>query len=641
MIKKHTFLLSAVIGLSLATATVTAGASVTSVSSYSMPSDTPEPVSAQLVDKPSDTLAHRIELPPIPQSEIDAFFDQRKDGQALAVGMPRNLESAQGRIALSDLSWRFMADGSRVATLELHSPQAAALRAGLDVSQLPKGMELRFHSAGKNEDVRGPHDVASLRQRAGRNDAGLFWSPVMSGEALSIELHAQAGVQFGDRHIGIQRASHLFTSAESGFNTKDLGGIGNSGACNIDINCEDDETWRNLADSVAKYIFTLDSGQSSICTGTLIADAEQSGAPLFLTANHCLDSDSVAQSVHSYWFFEREECGGPDPDSVVDRDGGASLLSTGESTDYTLLELNETPPGGTVFAGWNLDTHEIGDQITGIHHPAGDLKMISHGAVDGYSNYAQLGHDPAATHIRTRWSEGTTEGGSSGSVLLTQDQEVIGTLHGGAAACANDNEGNDEPDWYGRFDYSHACAQDDLGGDASVDCPEDDDFDPPGREDNVVSLSSGDSVSGSVAFDGWSDYSIEVGSNATELRVTVSDLTEDADLYVLQGDLPETDSFDCQSIEAGTADEECIIDNPGSGTWYIGIFGFEASDYTVKASIDGDEGGGDGDADSDDDSSSSSGCTMGTDQLRDPTLGLLLLMGILALITRRRAGRLS
>ena len=46
---------------------------------------------------------------------------------------------------------------------------------------------------------------------------------------------------------------------------------------------------------------------------------------------------------------------------------------------------------------------------------------------------------------------GTTEGGSSGSPLLTANHRVIGQLHGGYADC---NDSILAPDWYGKFNVS-------------------------------------------------------------------------------------------------------------------------------------------------------------------------------------------
>lgn len=59
------------------------------------------------------------------------------------------------------------------------------------------------------------------------------------------------------------------------------------------------------------------------------------------------------------------------------------------------------------------------------------------------------------THWMVTWKatsngHGTTEGGSSGSPLLTAAHKVIGQLHGGFSNCYAINA----PDWYGKFDVS-------------------------------------------------------------------------------------------------------------------------------------------------------------------------------------------
>ena len=50
-----------------------------------------------------------------------------------------------------------------------------------------------------------------------------------------------------------------------------------------------------------------------------------------------------------------------------------------------------------------------------------------------------------------------------------------------------------------------------------------------------------------------------------------------ADLYVRHGSPPTTSEFDCRSDSAGN-DEECVIDDPSSGTWYALIVG--ATEYS-------------------------------------------------------------
>ena len=54
-----------------------------------------------------------------------------------------------------------------------------------------------------------------------------------------------------------------------------------------------------------------------------------------------------------------------------------------------------------------------------------------------------IGFNANQTRLRHRTN---TEPGSSGSPLFDQNRRIIGTLHGGFAACSNN-----QSDWYGRF----------------------------------------------------------------------------------------------------------------------------------------------------------------------------------------------
>ena len=53
------------------------------------------------------------------------------------------------------------------------------------------------------------------------------------------------------------------------------------------------------------------------------------------------------------------------------------------------------------------------------------------------------------------WTQGTTEGGSSGSAIWTQlggsTRYVVGALHGGSASCQNPQGA----DFFGRFDRAY------------------------------------------------------------------------------------------------------------------------------------------------------------------------------------------
>jgi hypothetical protein len=85
--------------------------------------------------------------------------------------------------------------------------------------------------------------------------------------------------------------------------------------------------------------------------------------------------------------------------------------------------------------------------VTCLHHPAGDYQRISFGdkvssGICGSSSY----------WYGVGWTDGVTEGGSSGSLLARDsDQKLVGVLTCGASSCSN--QGGD--DGYGRFDRAY------------------------------------------------------------------------------------------------------------------------------------------------------------------------------------------
>lgn len=139
-----------------------------------------------------------------------------------------------------------------------------------------------------------------------------------------------------------------------------------------------------------------------------------------------------------YWNFQLQSCGSSSlSSSYVRRSGGATLRKAesisdnsdiGVKLDYSLLELNDMPPNGAYFSGWTSDFQSAGINFTGIHHPQGDVKKISKGISLGSSDNG---------HYGVRWSNGVTEGGSSGSGIWNDSLELVGVLSGGSSSCSN------------------------------------------------------------------------------------------------------------------------------------------------------------------------------------------------------------
>lgn len=93
-----------------------------------------------------------------------------------------------------------------------------------------------------------------------------------------------------------------------------------------------------------------------------------------------------------------------------------------------------------------------------------------------------------------------------------------------------------------------------------------------------ASSGGGDSASAtdlSGATGSWTHYYVDLPAGMTALNVTMSGGSGDADLYVRKGTQPTTSSYDCRPYRSGN-NENCSIENPDSGRWYISLQGYQA-----------------------------------------------------------------
>ena len=63
--------------------------------------------------------------------------------------------------------------------------------------------------------------------------------------------------------------------------------------------------------------------------------------PYLLTANHCFSNQAAATSLEAIWHYVRPSCNGPEPNPFgFPRTLGSTLRATGETSDFTLVELD-------------------------------------------------------------------------------------------------------------------------------------------------------------------------------------------------------------------------------------------------------------------------------------------------------------
>ncbi len=231
--------------------------------------------------------------------------------------------------------------------------------------------------------------------------------------------------------------------------------------CEININCEEGGDWQTIKHSVCRYDFSIGSYEYW-CTGAFVANTNNDNTPYFLTASHCINTQEMASTVTLYFNYESATCdgtSGPENQTI----SNATLIANkndGEGNlDFALLEMSSVPPieYEAYYAGWNKYENFNATDVTCIHHPAGDIKKITkHNSGNNPSVYPyellmdDITYDSHAHLYIWDWEEGTTEGGSSGSPLFSQNQRIIGDLSGGTAIC------NDGFDLYQRFSIAWA-----------------------------------------------------------------------------------------------------------------------------------------------------------------------------------------
>lgn len=314
--------------------------------------------------------------------------------------------------------------------LRIVAPGCLSLNLGCERFALPAGGRLVLYAP----DGRGPVRVFTA---ADMKPHGQLWTPVVLGEEVVVEMTLPLRAR-ADYDLAITRVGKGYR----GFGevpTKDMGG------CSIDVVCPESAGWEEEIASVGLYSIA----GTLKCSGTMLNNTAEDGRPLYLTGAHCLLRENVQAMTVFYWNFESPVCGQRSGGSLEDFQTGCTVLALWGGTDMCLVELDEAPNPifGVSWAGWNR-ADVAPPSAVAIHHPDSDEKSISFEndplEITSYYGYSSPGD---GNYLRVvDWDLATTEVGSSGSALFDPDHRVVGNLHGGDAACDNN-----ESDWYGRI----------------------------------------------------------------------------------------------------------------------------------------------------------------------------------------------
>ena len=325
-------------------------------------------------------------------------------------------------------SWFEDQKGMKIWRLALSSDNAYGLSVFFDRFRLAEGCMLYLYDPEQKNILGGFNHLNN-------KDSDNLQTDFIPGDKLILELQTKDSSNYGEIKVG--EVSYAYVDV---FGRKD-GRHGLAGGCNIGINCPEGASWQIIKNSVCR-IFIGTSRE--FCTGTLINNVNSDGNPYLLTANHCIRTSSDAQ--RSVFVFGYESPGCSDIDGSVSLSlSSATVLATSDSLDFTLLRLTDIPPESykPYYAGWSIYSIPAPKTIT-IHHPEGDVKMISKDNDPLLTQYQlvnppswlSVGSAPEAFWRVERWDSGTTEPGSSGAPLFNPLQQIVGNLTGGEAICA-------------------------------------------------------------------------------------------------------------------------------------------------------------------------------------------------------------
>ena len=347
--------------------------------------------------------------------------------------------------------------------------------------------------------------------------------------------------------------------------------------CHLDATCYPE--WSSSAAGVARILIETSEGGSRGCSGTLLNNRRQDLTPYFLTAAHCVGTEEEARSTTAFWFYQTQTCNGelPDFQSVPYTEGARLLSTTGfrelgdPEGDMTLLRLEGDLPDGVWFQGWDADPQPLGAQVTGIHHPRSDwgfFKRISFG---------QIIPDPAsrisdAVYAFTSYTQGYTEGGSSGSALFSSPGTVVGALSFGRGEAAEKENacrtGRRTLAGYTHFSVFYPHIRQFIDIDSPL---------TPGQPATFRL----EPVDTPTIFLGDSSFRLEVPENASRVTFTLESVDPDinVDLYVRYGednDIRDGRVISDYSSEGPTGNEEIIITRQSdpplqAGTYFVSL----------------------------------------------------------------------
>ncbi|WP_127498575.1 trypsin-like serine peptidase [Actinoplanes solisilvae] len=370
------------------------------------PPDSPQPTTAQ---------------PSTQQSAPEAGSEQRPLESGSASGRQQVGELLSVHKLLGYLGGRPKKETFRypgASYVKLHFSRMALLPGDYVTVANADGTEEHRYEAGEAEDGR--------------------WAMSVTGDTAVLEVHRGAedllglGDLVGSLGVDVDRVARGFSRTEQRRQPeKQLTAPGRTGreesVCGADTSA--DAACYRSSDPTAyvksKAIARLLINGTELCTGWRVGAQNR-----MLTNNHCFTNSAQAYDTEVWFNYQCAKCGGYDvyqPTKVW----GAQVLATDKTYDYTLFSVDKFE-SVRKFGYLTLDTKRPAknQELYVPQHPAGEPTRIAGSRGDQAGNCAVTnpGYDGYAPGSDVAYFC-DTEGGSSGSPVLSRSTDKVVALH--------------------------------------------------------------------------------------------------------------------------------------------------------------------------------------------------------------------
>ncbi len=377
-----------------------------------------------------------IEMPAIDSSAItyDSFNKTLKFAYPFVVDLsPNNCGQ-----------WTTNSDGIKIWQVTIRSEGASSLNIIFDHFNLPQDAKLFVY----NDDMT---QVIGAFTADNNKAAGTLPTLPVCGDEIVIEYQEPVSADF-EGEINISRVNHDYTDI---FVRMKTGYFGDAEACENDITCFSNALYQKIMRSTVKLL--IDG--SELMSGTLINNTAEDGTPYILTSAHGFENHNYSAKNTLFIFnYQVPQCYSDIEGTCEQSVAGGTVVAyspktTGQALDFALIKLSTSPPTAYLpyYAGWSRSSSSPSASFC-VHHPQGDVKKISFD--DDGLNIKTLSANsiiyyPSGHWNVSRWDDGVTEGGSSGSGLFNPQGQLIGALSAGSSNCSYPKN-----DYFFRFDLA-------------------------------------------------------------------------------------------------------------------------------------------------------------------------------------------